>query len=107
MVTAKTPTHTKTPFFTLPAIIQVGALSVRVKDRQLDAGELGRFDGGELLISIDVKQHPSYQQLMVTLLHEIGHFICYVYSTKMSEADVDRVAQGYAQAFPYIAEAQE
>lgn len=105
-MTAKKPKHTKTPFFTLPAVIQVGAIPVRVEDGQLDAEELGRFDGSGL-ITIDVGKHTSYAHLMVTLLHEVGHAIDYAYSTERPDGDVDRHAHGYTQAFLYIAEAQE
>ncbi len=106
-MTAKKPRHIKTPFFTLPAVVQIGAFFIRLEDAKLDSDDMGLFDSGELLIQIDVAKHRSYTQLMVTVLHEIGHAIDYVFNTKRTDADVDRHAHGYTQAFLYIAEAQE
>ena len=106
-MTAKKPKHIKTPFFTLPAVVQIGAFPIRIEDAKLDSDDMGLFDSGALLIQVDVAKHTSYAQLMVTLLHEVGHAIDYVFNTKRSDADVDRHAHGYTQAFLYIAEAQE
>lgn len=105
-MTAKKHANIKTPFFVLPAIIQVGAIPIRVEDRELDGDEMGRFDGSGL-IQIDVKEHTSHAQLMVTLLHEVGHAIDFCYGMDRTDAEVDRTAHGYAQAFLYIGEAQE
>ena len=105
-MTAKKPRHTKTPFFTLPAVVQLGAIPIRIEDKELDGDDMGRFDGFGL-IEIDVKKHTSYAQLMVTLLHEVGHAIDFCYGMDRKDDAVDRVAHGYTQAFLYIAEAQE
>lgn len=107
-MTAKKPTNTRTPFFTLPAVIQLGAIPIRVVDKKLDdPAELGRYDDGAGIIQIDVKKHTSHAHLMVTLLHEVGHAIDACYSMDHDDPAIDRVAHGYTQAFFYIAEAQE
>ena len=105
-MTAKKPKHTKTPFFTLPAVIQIGAIPIRVEKKELDGDDMGRFDGAGL-IEIDVKKHTSYAQLMVTLLHEAGHAIDFCYGMDREDPEGDRTAHGYTQVFFYIAEAQE
>jgi len=93
--------------FVLPPIIQIGAIPVRVKDGRLNDDELGCYDSGTSLITIDMKKLTSDAHVMVCLLHEVGHAIDYVYNLKRTDGDVDRCAHGYAQAFFYIAEAQK
>ena len=81
----------------IPQKITEGAFTYAIKLKpnvMADRHAAGFID--PIAEELQVDPHLPPNERMVTLCHEVGHFIERVYSLNISDDDTDRLAQGFA-----------
>ncbi len=87
----------------IPKDIRVGAHRYRVEYNSLlwhEEGLKGCANHLKQFIQIDPVLAPS--QKLVTLFHEINHIINNVYSCKLDEDEINKMAEGWADLLMYL-----